>query len=180
MFTERFEQLKHSQTNAQIFDIKKYEKVLENPLVKPTSPSWEELVAALKNVVNMPGYMETRIKSLFDEGYGAELITAAEIARATAYTTPAALFTRSTSKSSGNWENRTLAVVRKAWEARRITLEVIEKLNISDAKQTKLLLSLAHKLRSRLLQFLSLATKGQGIKNQKGLFFSLAYKAAHP
>ena len=191
LLTERFETLRKQQPTTstkdvvttgdnQIFDIKKYEGVLESPLVKPTSPSWEELIVLLSDVVNMPGFLETRIKYLYTQGYGAELVTAAEIARVAAYKSPQALFTRSTSKSEDNWEKRTLAVVKKTWEARRITLEVIDKLGLTDPRQTRLILHLAHTLRSRLLQYLSMATKGEGkVKNPRGLFFSLAYKAAH-
>jgi len=164
----------------QIFDITKYTSVLESPLIKPSSPTWEQLVVLLQDVINMPGFLETRIKYLYEQGYGAELVTAAEIARVAAYKSPQALFTRSTSKSEDNWEKRTLLVVKKTWEARRITLEVIDKLGLTDPKQTRLILHLAHKLRSRLLQYLSMATKGEGkVKNPKGLFFALAYKAAH-
>jgi hypothetical protein len=191
LITQRFELLRKQQSTTstkdigtsgdiQIFDIKKYEDALESPLVKPSSPSWDELVILLQDVVNMPGFLETRIKYLYEQGYGAELVTAAEIARTTAYKSPQALFTRSTSKSEDNWEKRTLAVVKKTWEARRITLEVIDKLGLTDPKQTRLILFLAHKLRSRLLQYLSMATKGEGrVKNPRGLFFALAYKAAH-
>jgi len=177
IFEERFSQLKQNRS-YELIDLKKYEKVLESPLVKPSSPAWSELKEALKDVINMPGYLETRIKALFDEGFGAELLTAAEIARATAYKSRQALFTRSTSKSGGKWDEVTLKVIRKTWEARRNTLDVIEKLGITDAKQTKLILSLAHKLRGRILQFLSMATnKHSGVTNPKGLFFALTYKA---
>lgn len=167
-----------NKASHQILDLSKFENKLENPLVKPSSPTWDELKGKLQDVINMPGYLETRIKALFDEGFGAELVTAAEIARATAYKSRQALFTRSTSKSGGKWEEVTLKVIRKTWEARRNTLDVIEKLGITDSKQTKLILSLAHKLRSRILQFLSMATSKQtGVTNPKGLFFALTYKA---
>lgn len=168
-----------NKASLQILDLSKYENELESPLVKPSSPSWETLAEQLQDVINMPGFLETRIKTLFDEGFGAELITAAEIARATAYKTPAALFTRSTSKSGDKWESVTLRTVRKAWEARKITREIIEQLNITDPKQTKLILALAHKLKSRLQMFLSMATKGKGVTNAKAVFFALAYRAAY-
>lgn len=169
------------QTKAsfQIFDITKFEKGLQSPLVKPSTPSWEQLTEQIKDVVNMPGYMETRIKKLYNDGFGAELVTAAEIARATAYKSAIALFTRSTSASGEKWEEVTLRMVKNAWAARKTTLEIIEQLNITDEKQTKILLALAHKLKGRIYQFLSMATKGKGVINAQAVFFSMAYKAAY-
>lgn len=168
-----------NKASLQILDLSKYEKELESPLIKPSSPTWETLVEKLQDVINMPGFLETRVKNLFEAGFGAELITAAEIARATAYKSSQALFTRSTSKSGGKWEDVTLKTVRKTWEARKITREIIEQLNITDTKQTKLILALAHKLKGRLQMFLSMATKGKGVENAKAVFFALSYKAAY-
>lgn len=148
-------------------------------LYRPKAPSWEELVENIKDLIGKPGYLETRIKDLFEAGYGAELITTAEIARETSYKSPTALFMRSTSKSGGNWDTVTLKIVKENWLARRRTLDIIDQLGITGTKQIKLLLALCHRLKDRIYQFLSIATKEPNIKNPKGLFFSLAYKTAY-
>ena len=45
-------------------------------IVKPSMPSWEDLQAKLEHVINLPGLWIT-IRELYDQGYGAELETAA-------------------------------------------------------------------------------------------------------
>src|SRR5689334_10317469 len=60
-------------------------------IVKPMASSWEDLEQKLKHVINLPGLWIT-IRELYDQGYGAELETAAEIALAKAKKSPFHLF----------------------------------------------------------------------------------------
>src|SRR2546425_3144590 len=50
-------------------------------IVKPMAARWEDLEQKLKQVINLPGLWIT-VGELYDQGYGAELETAAEIALA--------------------------------------------------------------------------------------------------
>src|SRR5437667_10561584 len=50
-------------------------------IVKPMAASWEDLEQKLKQVINLPGLWVT-VGELYDQGYGAELETAADIALA--------------------------------------------------------------------------------------------------
>jgi hypothetical protein len=171
-FSSRFEQIKQGRANSQILDITKYEDVAKSPLIKPPSPKWSELCDILKGFVNLNGYLDSRIKYLFDNGYGAELVTASQIAAAKA-SKKCNYFTSMTSKSGGNWEKRTLETVKKAWEAQRNTLEVMERLQL-DPASTKQILALSWRLKGRILVFLHMATRqNEGINNAKALFFWL-------
>ncbi len=71
-------------------------------IIRPPMPSWEDLQAKLEHVINLPGLWIT-IRELYDQGYGAELETAAEIALATAKKSPFHLFATMTSKKAGKW-----------------------------------------------------------------------------
>src|SRR5436309_16059030 len=79
-------------------------------IVKPSMPSWEDLQAKLEHVINLPG-LWTTIRELYNQGYGAELETAAEIALATAKKSPYHLFATMTSKNAGKSASVTLALV---------------------------------------------------------------------
>jgi len=96
-------------------------------IIKPASLSWEELETNLNKLVNLSGLMKT-IKALYDQGYGAELATAAEIAQAKAKKSPIHMFATMVSKKSDNWNSITLKMVHDTWEVRRNALEVIERL----------------------------------------------------
>src|SRR2546421_5603944 len=90
-------------------------------IVKPSMPTWDDLQAKLGHVINLPGLWIT-IRELYDQGYGAELETAAEIALATAKKSPYHLFATMTSKKAGKWATKTLAMVHETWQVRRNAL----------------------------------------------------------
>ena len=144
-------------------------------LIKPAASSWEVLEKKLEQVVNLSGLMTT-VRELYDQGYSAELETAAEIALATATKSPFHLFAAMVSKKSGNWKTITLQVVYATWEARRNAREVIDKLKLK-AESTKAVLALAWRLKGTILRFLGIATEqGTGIINPTGVFFALTKK----
>ncbi len=174
----RLEQLKQKRDeNKNISDtVAVYQPPQPKIIVRPTAPTWEELEVGLQAVINYPNLWIT-VRKLYEQGYGAELLTVAEIALAThKKQTPYSLFASSISKASGNWTTRTLKMVQDTWEIRRNALEVMDKLNI-EAKNAKAILALAWRLKGTIIRFLSIATeKGTGIRNPIGLFFALTKK----
>src|SRR5437762_3372923 len=100
-------------------------------IVKPIASIWEDLEQKLKDVINLPGLWIT-VGELYDQGYGAELETAAEIALAVhKKESPCNLFAKMVSKKSGNWHTKTLQKVHEVWEIRRNALHVMERLNLA-------------------------------------------------
>ncbi|HEU4966840.1 MAG TPA: hypothetical protein VFT53_05175 [Candidatus Saccharimonadales bacterium] len=146
--------------------------------IKPASKSWPDLLTALEPVLDADGLYRTcilrTVRALYDQGYGAELETAAELAIKLANKKPAShYFARSVSKRAGNWATKTLAKVHEVWEVRKNALEVIEKLKL-DSKITNYILSLSWKYKNTIIRFLSIATeKGYGITNPAGYFFGI-------
>jgi len=148
-------------------------------LIKPTASSWEDLEQKLKQVINLPGLWIT-VSELYDQGYGAELETAAEIALAKYKKGPCQLFATMVSKKAGNWATRTLQMVRETWEIRRNALQVMEKLKLK-AETAKVILGIAWRLKGSIMHYLGLATEqGTGIKNPAGVFFALTKKKRQP
>src|SRR5947209_10276469 len=146
-------------------------------IVKPSMPSWEELQEKLAHVINLPGLWIT-IRELYDQGYGAELETAAEIALATAKKSPYHLFATMTSKKAGKWASVTLAMVHETWQVRRNALHVVERLKLQ-AGSIKAILALSWRLRGTIMRYLGIATEpGTGIRNPVGVFFALTKR--HP
>ena len=88
-------------------------------IVKPSMPAWEDLQVKLEHVINLPGLWIT-IRELYDQGYGAELETAAEIALATAKKSPYHLFATMTSKKAGKWATITLAIAYYSFRHGRV------------------------------------------------------------
>jgi hypothetical protein len=142
-------------------------------IVKPMAASWEDLEQKLKQVINLPGLWVT-VGELYDQGYGAELETAADIALAVhKKESPCNLFAKMVSKKSGNWFTKTLQKVHEVWEIRRNALLVMERLNLA-ATTAKKVLSIAWRLKGSIMHYLGLATEqGTGIKNPAGVFFAL-------
>ena len=147
-------------------------------LIRPTAPTWEQLVEKIDKIVNLPGLWFT-ITELYDAGYGAELITAAEMAmeihaKQPKREKPNNLFAKSISKKSGNWETKTLKLVKDAWEARQHALEVVERLDLKKEPKIYLrVLALAWKLKGTIIRYLGMAMEeGRGIKNPAGMFFA--------
>ena len=142
-------------------------------IVKPMTSSWEDLEQKLKQVINLPGLWIT-VGELYDQGYAAELETAADIALAVhKKESPCNLFAKMVSKKSGNWFTKTLKKVHEVWEVRRNALHVMERLNLA-ATTAKKVLSIAWRLKGAIMHYLGLATeKGTGIKNPAGVFFAL-------
>lgn len=145
-------------------------------LIKPTSKSWEELKTILKPVINLDGVW-SRARTLYDQGYGAELETAAELAQKLATIMPSThYFASSIGKKTGYWETKTLPNVQATWDVRRNALRVIRELALK-AASTMPVLALAWRLKGMILRFLALATKqGTGINNPAGVFFALTRK----
>jgi len=156
-------------------------KIIELPKVqgiifRPTPSTWESLEKKLAKVINFDGVWR-RARDLYDQGYGAELETFAEIAteRANQYA-PTHYFARGIGKKMGLWEARTLKTIHETWSVRRSAMEVMYKLKLS-AKSTKAILATAWRLKGGITRILALATEqGQGIKNAVGLFFYLTAK----
>jgi hypothetical protein len=156
-------------------------KVFQTPeiealLIKPMASSWEDLSIKLAKVINFDGVWR-RARDLYDQGYGAELETFAEIAIDRAdQMPPTHYFARSIGKKKGLWETRTLKTIRETWDVRRSTVEVIEKLGIK-SESTKAILAIAWRLKGGITRMLALATEqGVNIKNKIGLFFYLTKK----
>ena len=142
-------------------------------IVKPMAASWEDVEQKLKQVINLPGLWVT-VGELYDQGYGAELETAADIALAVhKKESPCNLFAKMVSKKSGNWFTKTLQKVHEVWEIRRNALLVMERLNLA-ATTAKKVLHIAWRLKGSIMHYLGLATEqGTGIKNPAGVFFAL-------
>jgi hypothetical protein len=149
-------------------------------IVKPMAASWEDLEQKLKPVINLPGLWVT-VGELYDQGYGAELETAVEIAVAVhKKASPCNLFAKMVSKKSGNWHTKTLKKVHEVWEIRRNALHVMERLNLA-ATTAKKVLSIAWRLKGSIMHYLGLATEqGTGIKNPAGVFFALTKQLKLP
>ena len=184
-FSSRFEELRQQkeagkQTNTlPTYSPKQLEKIeLSTIIIRPKTPTWEELEEQLQDVtIIAKPLIWITIKKLFEQGYGAELLTAAEIARErhTTVKNPSHYFIRSISKASENWE-RTLQTVHDTWRVRQNAVTVIEKLALK-ADSTKAILKLAWKLRDRILSFLDIAMEqGTGIINPAGVFLALTRK----
>ena len=164
----QFKQTQEGRAAAQVF----VPQVLPI-IVKPMAASWEDLEQKLKQVINLPGLWVT-IGELYDQGYGAELETAADIALAVhKKESPCNLFAKMVSKKSGNWATKTLQKVHESWEIRWNALQVMERLNLA-ATTAKKVLSIAWRLKGSIMHYLGLATEqGTGIKNPAGVFFAL-------
>ncbi len=147
-------------------------------IVKPSMPAWEDLQGKLEHVINLPGLWIT-IRELYDQGYGAELETAAEIALATAKKSPYHLFATMTSKKAGKWGTITLAMVHETWQVRRNALHVVERLKLQ-VGSIKAILALSWRLRGSIMWHLGIATEqGTGIRNPIGVFFALTKRQPH-
>jgi hypothetical protein len=152
--------------------------------VKPIAKSWEDLVAKLDELkaLNPNGVYRTRnlktLRALYDQGYSAELETAAELASKLATKKPIShYFARMISKRGGNWAPVTLPKVQETWEVRKNALDVMEKLKL-DEKITNYVLSLAWKFKGAIIRFLGIATEqGYGITNPAGYFFGIIKNA---
>lgn len=152
--------------------------------IKPIAKSWEDLVATLDELKALDPTGEYRarnlktLRALYDQGYSAELETAAELASKLANKKAVShYFARMISKRGGNWEPRTLPKVRETWEVRKNALDVMEQLKL-DEKITNYVLSLAWKFKGVIVRFLSIATeKGYGITNPAGYFFGIVKNA---
>jgi len=141
-------------------------------IVKSSTPSWEDLQAKLGHVINLPGLWIT-IRELYDQGFGAELETAAEIALATAKKSPFHLFATMTSKKAGKWTTVTLKMVHETWQVRRNAFLVVERLKLP-VGSLKAILALSWRLRDSILRYLGIATEqGTSIRNPIGVFFAL-------
>jgi hypothetical protein len=151
--------------------------------VKPIAKDWDSLLEVLEPVLDASGlYRQCILKTvrdLFNQGYAAELETAAELAQKLANKKPAShYFARSVSKRGGNWATRTLTKVHETWEVRKNALDVMEKLKL-DSKITNYVLSLSWKLKGVITRFLAIATEqGYGITNPAGYFFGIIKNAA--
>ena len=146
-------------------------------IVKPSMPAWEDLQVKLEHVINLPGLWIT-IRELYDQGYGAELETAAEIALATAKKSPYHLFATMTSKKAGKWASVTLAMVHETWQVRRNALQVVERLKLPVGSM-KAVLALSWRLKGSIMRYLGLATEqGTGIRNPAGVFFALTKRSS--
>jgi hypothetical protein len=164
----QFKQTQASRAAAQVYVPKALPII-----VKPVASSWEDLEQKLKPVINLPGLWVT-VGELYDQGYGAELETAADIALAVhKKEKPCNLFATMVSKKSGNWFTKTLQKVHETWEIRRNALLVMERLNLA-ATTAKKVLRIAWRLKGSIMHYLGLATEqGTGIQNPAGVFFAL-------
>ncbi len=141
-------------------------------IIKPSMPSWDDLQEKLQHVINLPGLWIT-IRELYDQGYGAELETASEIALATAKKSPYHLFATMTSRKAGKWATITLNMVHETWQVRRNALHVVERLKLQ-VGSIKAVLALSWRLRGSIMRYLGIATEqGTGIRNPIGVFFAL-------
>jgi hypothetical protein len=177
ILAQRLSQFKQKQ--SELTDtVRVYEpKEIQPIIIRPNASSWEDLEQKLDTVINLPGLWIT-IRKLYEEGKGAELETAAEIAIAIAKKSPINLFAAMVSKKSGNWTTRTLKMVAETWEVRRNALQVIDKLALK-ADSAKAILAIAWRLKGTIMRFLGIATeKGTGIRNPIGLFFALTKKTS--
>jgi hypothetical protein len=174
ILAERLAQFK--QTQESLTDsISVFEPCLQPITIKPTSSNWEDLEQKLQPLINLAGLWIT-VRELYEQGRGAELETAAEIAIATAKKSPINMFAAMISKKSGNWTTRTLKIIEETWEVRRNALRVMDVLALK-ADSAKAILALSWRLKGSIIRFLGISTeKGTGIKNPAGLFFALTKK----
>jgi hypothetical protein len=178
VLADRVAQFKQTQEGRAA--VRVYEPKVLPIIVKPMASSWDDLEQKLKQVINLPGLWVT-VGELYDQGYGAELETAADIALAVhKKASPCHLFATMVSKRSGNWAAKTLQKVHEVWEIRRNALQVMERLNLA-ATTAKKVLSLAWRLKGSIMHYLGLATEqGTGIKNPAGVFFALTKQRKLP
>jgi hypothetical protein len=175
ILAEKIAQFK--QTQADLTDtVRIFEPKQQPILIKPAASSWETLEQKLKQVINFYGVW-IKVRRLYDQGYGAELETAIEIALAKyKKSQPYSYFATMVNNESGNWETRTLRTVHETWEARRHTREVMDKLKLKP-ESTNAILALAWRLKGSIMRFLGIATEqGTGVRNAVGLFFALTKK----
>lgn len=180
----RFKQGQGSGTEVQVFTPP--EPKIDGRLiaVKPIAKSWDDLVATLDDLkaLDPAGEYRTRnmktLRALYDQGYSAELETAAELASKLANKKAVShYFARMISKRGGNWTPRTLPKVQETWEVRKNALAVMEQLKL-DEKVTNYVLALSWKFKGVIVRFLSIATeKGYGITNPAGYFFGIIKNA---
>lgn len=165
-------QERRAQAHANLIEtVRVFEPETQPILFKPTASSWEVLEPKLAKVVNFLGVMK-RARELYDQGYGAELETAAEIALARA-AKRFNYFSHMIAKKYDDWETKTLPTVHATWEVRRNALKVMRELKLK-AESTNPVLALAWRLRGTILRFLGIATEqGTGIENPAGVFFAL-------
>lgn len=171
----RMEALKQTRASisegVQVFTPKETKIELSEITIRPTEKNWEELEPILKQVVNLSGMWKT-VRQRFDEGRGAELEAAAEIALDRYKQTAYQYFCGMVDKKHDNWE-RTLKTVEESWRVRQNALQVIAKLKL-EAKSTGYILGLCWKFKESIIRFLGIATEqGYGIKNQAGYFFGI-------
>ena len=165
----------YKQKQGLVATLPTFERVTRPIIIKPAASSWEQLEQKLEQVINLDGLWVT-VRSLYDQGMGAELETAAEIALATAKKSPFNLFAAMVSKKSGNWATRTLKMVQETWSVRRNALEVMDRLKLA-ASSAKAILAMGWRLKGTMMRFLGIATEqGAGVKNPTGLFFALTKK----
>ena len=171
LLADRMAQFKQTQEGRVAVQV--YEPKALPIIVKPKASSWEDVEHKLKQVINLPGLWVT-VGELYDQGYGAELETAADIALAVhKKQSPCHLFATMVSKKSGHWATKTLQKIHEVWEIRRNALLVMERLSLA-ATTAKKVLSLAWRLKGSIMHYLGLATEqGTGIKNPAGVFFAL-------
>jgi len=156
--------------------VRVFEPTQQPILIKPTSKSWEELKKMLEPVINLEN-LWSRARKLYDQGYGSELETAAELAQKLATIMPPThYFASSIGKKKGFWGTKTLPTVHATWEVRRNALKVMRELKLK-AESTNPVLALAWRLRGTILRFLGIATEQRtGIENPAGVFFALTRK----
>ena len=171
----QFKQAQEGRVAAQVYEPKALPII-----VKPIASSWEDLEQKLKQVINLSGLWVT-VGELYDQGYAAELETAADIALAVhKKESPCNLFAKMVSKKSGNWSTKTIQKVHEVWEIRRNALQVMERLNLASTTAKKVL-SLAWRLKGSIMHYLGLATEqGTGIQNPAGVFFALTKQLKLP
>jgi len=178
VFNDRFQSIQQGRESPGIIDIDKYTILAGSILVVPPNPTWEELLTAIDSLTSKKGYhiytnfLNHRVKKLHADGQGAALMTTIQIAKETATQDQIGMFSTMVSLAAGKWETMTQGTVRKLWAARRHTREVMGKLNI-DPKLTKYVLKCAYRLGSKIMAFLSMATKEQGKGSSIKLFFWL-------
>jgi hypothetical protein len=179
-FKDRFRSIEQGVKTPAIIDTKKYTKGdgFDEILVIPPAPTWDELLGEMQTLTSSQGhqiysnFLNHRVKKLYEDGQGAALVTAMQVAKETAKFDQIGMFVRMVSVKAGNWETMTIGTVRKLWSIRRYTREIIEKLKI-DPKLTKYVLKRAWSLGSRIMACLSMATKEQGKGSSLKLFFWL-------
>jgi hypothetical protein len=185
ILAERMAQFKQKQQKTEITqanppEVKIDRGVVISLTVRPVVKNWEDLVSILDSYQALDeGGLYRRlilitVRDLYEQGYGSELATTAELAKQLANKeAPSHYFARCVSKRAGKWHAVTLEMVRKTWEVRKNAQLVIEKLKLKE-KSTGYVLSLAWKFKGSIIRFLAQATEqGYGIKNPAGYFFGI-------